>query len=633
MNRLPDAGSTPPAKKHRKTLGEGELTFSQDSMCQEDAHSWQFWSVEELAEQLALRGLQELAEKFQGEEIAGKHLHFVTDDKLKQMGIRKMGKILDFEKFLDDVGCKANKGSTYHPNTKIFNDPIHGHVELHPLCVKIIDTPQFQRLRFIKQLGACYFVFPGAAHNRFEHSIGVCHLAGQLTRTLQRRQPELMINDEDILCVEIAGLCHDLGHGPFSHLFDGEFIPLTSGAKWKHEDASVKMFDHLVHENNLGAVFSKFGLTDTDRIFIKEQIKGPPRERLTQTDYPYQGRSKEKEFLYEIVANKRNGIDVDKWDYFARDCYMLGIKNNFDHNRFMKFSRVICVEGVMQICARDKEASSLYDMFHTRSSLHRRAYQHRGNKIVEAMLLEAMIKADDHIKIPGANGSMVKMSKCIEDMVAYTRLTDHILNQIMLSTEPELEESRNIVNNIMCRKLYKCVGQSQPRPGRIISEEDIPLIKSQLIESMTEDDKESEVALEFEDIVVHLVYLDYGMKDKNPIENVRFYNKYDPNTAVEVRKTQVSHMLPEKFAEQMILVYCKDPQQKAKLGIAARCFENWCSKHNMETPKHFGWELTPVVKRGASQEAVSTPPDSRHPDGGRQETPHSAGKFKQKLSF
>lgn len=55
---------------------------------------------------------------------------------------------------------------------QVFNDPIHGHIELHPLLIKFIDTPQFQRLRNIKQLGGTYFVFPGASHNRFEHSIG-----------------------------------------------------------------------------------------------------------------------------------------------------------------------------------------------------------------------------------------------------------------------------------------------------------------------------------------------------------------------------------------------------------------------------------------------------------------------------
>ena len=60
----------------------------------------------------------------------------------------------------------------YYYFLKIVNDPIHGIIELHALCVKIIDTPQFQRLRFLKQLGMAYFVYPGASHNRFEHCIG-----------------------------------------------------------------------------------------------------------------------------------------------------------------------------------------------------------------------------------------------------------------------------------------------------------------------------------------------------------------------------------------------------------------------------------------------------------------------------
>ncbi|KAI4892676.1 hypothetical protein NFI96_028025 [Prochilodus magdalenae] len=209
---------------------------------------------------------------------------------------------------------------TYRVSCMVFNDPIHGHIELHPLLVQIIDTPQFQRLRHLKQLGGVYFVFPGASHNRFEHSVGVGHLAGRLVRVLSERQPELSISPQDILCVEIAGLCHDLGHGPFSHLFDGSFIPeVRPGLKWKHEQASVKMFDHLVKENNLEPVMEKYGLTPDDLIFIKEQIAGPlGSSASSDTEWPYKGRPEEKSFLYQIVANKKNGIDVDKWDYFAR---------------------------------------------------------------------------------------------------------------------------------------------------------------------------------------------------------------------------------------------------------------------------------------------------------------------------
>ncbi|XP_050960958.1 deoxynucleoside triphosphate triphosphohydrolase SAMHD1-like, partial [Labeo rohita] len=82
---------------------------------------------------------------------------------------------------------------------KIFNDPIHGHMELHPLLVKIIDTPQFQRLRRIKQLGGTYLVYPGASHNRFEHSLGVAYLAGRLVKVLHANQPELKITKQDFL--------------------------------------------------------------------------------------------------------------------------------------------------------------------------------------------------------------------------------------------------------------------------------------------------------------------------------------------------------------------------------------------------------------------------------------------------
>ncbi|CAL8392447.1 unnamed protein product [Gadus morhua 'NCC'] len=348
----------------------------------------------------------------------------------------------------------------------VFNDPIHGHIELEPLLVRIINTPQFQRLKNIKQLGGAYYVFPGASHNRFEHSIGVGYLAGTLAKTLRKNQPALNINDRDILCVQIAGLCHDLGHGPFSHLFDGMFIPEARpelAGKWTHEKASLALLDHLLEDNNLQ-------LPAADLIFIKELIDGPrPRDPpVPETEWPYKGRPKEKSFLYEIVSNKRNGIDVDKWDYFARDCHQLGIKNNFDHNRFIKFARVCEVKETRQICTREQEVGNLYDFFHTRNCLHRRAYQHKVKNIVETMIKEAFVLADQHLKFEGAGGNIFTMSTAIDDMVAYTKLTDNVFEQILYSTLTELDdprkvreltEAREILKNVLSRRLYKCVGQ------------------------------------------------------------------------------------------------------------------------------------------------------------------------------
>lgn len=154
---------------------------------------------------------------------------------------------------------------------KVFNDPIHGHIELPPLAVKIIDTPQFQRLRDLKQLGATYHVFYGATHNRFEHSIGVCHLATQMLEHLQRKQPDLNINSRDMKCVQIAALCHDLGHGPFSHMFDKFMEVARPQISWTHEYASEYMLEALVKFNDIKEI------DDAELDFIKDLIHGEAR--------------------------------------------------------------------------------------------------------------------------------------------------------------------------------------------------------------------------------------------------------------------------------------------------------------------------------------------------------------------
>ena len=90
---------------------------------------------------------------------------------------------------------------------------VHGQIDLHPTLWKIIDTPQYQRLRRCKQLGHASLVFQNATHSRFEHSVGVAYKAGKVVRRIQEKQPGLNVTAKDKLCVEIAALVHDLGHG------------------------------------------------------------------------------------------------------------------------------------------------------------------------------------------------------------------------------------------------------------------------------------------------------------------------------------------------------------------------------------------------------------------------------------
>ena len=96
----------------------------------------------------------------------------------------------------------------------------------------IVDTPQFQRLRYLKQTGVCHFVYPNATHTRFQHSIGVGHLAFKFAEKLRKENPQL-VDEKDSVCVMIAGLCHDLGHGPFSHLWEGFVHEVSITTKYR----------------------------------------------------------------------------------------------------------------------------------------------------------------------------------------------------------------------------------------------------------------------------------------------------------------------------------------------------------------------------------------------------------------
>jgi HD superfamily phosphohydrolase len=137
---------------------------------------------------------------------------------------------LSIEEFHSNLYANTSSFETTKNNRTIY-DPVHGHLELEDYAWEIIDTPEFQRLRNLFQLGNCNYVFPGATHTRFEHSIGVGYLsnrlASHLVESVNKNKSFRSSNintDFNLKCATLAGLLHDLGHGPFSHLFDRKVI-------------------------------------------------------------------------------------------------------------------------------------------------------------------------------------------------------------------------------------------------------------------------------------------------------------------------------------------------------------------------------------------------------------------------
>ncbi|RKP09607.1 HD phosphohydrolase domain-containing protein [Thamnocephalis sphaerospora] len=450
-----------------------------------------------------------------------------------------------------------------HLSDKIIRDPVHGYIRLDDACLEVVDTAQFQRLRDLKQLGTIYLVFPGGSHNRFEHSIGkliiihalagVSHLAGQMVETFQQKQPELELNESDIRCVKIAGLCHDLGHGPFSHVFDNEFIPQARpGYNWSHEQGSEMMLDYLVEENNLD-------LEQEDVRFIKDLIRGEPH---------YSAARDGKRFLFDIVANQRNSVDVDKFDYIARDCYNLGELTGYDCSRLMQSSRVLND----QICYYHKEVYNLYELFNTRYSLFKRVYSHSVGKALDLMITDAMLAADPYLHF----------SSAIDSGEDYMRLTDHIIKEIELSKAEagvELAESRRIIKRIRQRQLYRFVEE------RMIPVEYKAYLNKERINAREICAHQSEDAKICEqDVIVKWLTMGYGFKGKNPVDRIMFYSKFK-HEPFHIPREQVSALAPERFDETLVRVYSRDPTKVKVIQEAfGRLMDNFGQLRSATSP-------------------------------------------------
>jgi HD superfamily phosphohydrolase len=217
----------------------------------------------------------------------------------------------------------------------------------------------------------------------------------------------------------------------------------------------------------------------------------------------------------------------------------LGYKSSYDATRLMKFSKVL--DG--DICFSAKEVYNLYEMFHTRYSLHKQVYSHRVGKACEYMITDALLEADPVLKI----------SEMIYDREQYGNLTDSIVRTIESSRDPLLQASRDIIKRLRQRKLYKFVDEILLQPEQfdkvIITEEDIA--------SCSPSGK-----LRPSDIIIHNLAINYAMKDKNPVDNVRFYQQGNPSP-FNIKKEQVSLLIPDTFQEKSVRLYVRDESNAA----------------------------------------------------------------------
>ena len=229
---------------------------------------------------------------------------------------------------------------------KVVRDPVHGYIQLGESVIRLIDTPPFQRLRRVRQLGFSYLAYPGANHTRFEHSLGVYHLACQLTHLID----DVGVRRE----VEIAALLHDIGHGPFSHTTE-EII--WGWTRRRHTDVEDILAEHCLAE-----VFEADGISPKE---VVRHIRGETYES-------------------QILVSE---IDVDRMDYLVRDSHYTGAAYGLiDDERLLHVMRFYGKRfGVERGGLQAVEALLI-----SRFLMHPTVYYHHVSRIAETMCQKAI---------------------------------------------------------------------------------------------------------------------------------------------------------------------------------------------------------------------------------------------------
>jgi hypothetical protein len=295
-------------------------------------------------------------------------------------------------------------------------DPIHDFVRVYDNELKIIDTPIFQRLRRIRQLSGAHLIYPGAQHTRFEHSLGVMHIASMAGQALAEKG---IVSFDDIQNLRLAGLLHDIGHGPFSHLFEEIF---EEKRKISHEDLGRD----IILKTEIGDIISKNGF---DKKLVTKLAFGDSK----------------LQFMNEVISG---ALSADIMDYLLRDGYFTGAEHaKIDHHRLTH-----SLDVYKNKLALDKSSLVNFEtMMISRYQMFKAVYFHKTVRAGEVMLLEAMDLAEGELGLSSMN------------LDEYLQLSDDVILAKLLNLpehNSKLKASKKIATDYLNRNLFKSVFES-----------------------------------------------------------------------------------------------------------------------------------------------------------------------------
>jgi hypothetical protein len=242
---------------------------------------------------------------------------------------------------------------------EVVRDPLWNNIPLEPAALELLDTPVVQRLRYVRQLGHAFLVYPGATHSRFEHALGAYHLARRALTAFT--DAGVALEPAEGLRLRLAALLHDVGHYPFSHALEEAGLP-------HHEELAER---HLAHPD-LAAALEHAG---TPAAKLLPLIRGQSRDPLAG-----------------LVSGP---VDVDKLDYLSRDAAMCGVPYGVIDVERLLASLVLAPGpgGRIALAVHEKGLSALESLLFAKYQMYRTVYWHHAVRAATVMFKRLVRRA------------------------------------------------------------------------------------------------------------------------------------------------------------------------------------------------------------------------------------------------
>lgn len=322
---------------------------------------------------------------------------------------------------------------------KIVNDPVYGFINIpSEIIYDIIEHRYFQRLRRIKQLGLTDYVYPGAVHTRFQHTLGAVHLLNSAINTLKSKGINITQEEED--AVTLAILLHDIGHGPFSHTLEHVIVE-----KYSHEDLSLLYMEALNKE------FS--GKLDLTLKIFKDEYH--------------------KKFLHQLVSSQ---LDVDRMDYLRRDSFYSGVSEGvIGSDRIIKMLTVVDDQLVVEA----KGIYSIEKFLIARWLMYWQVYLHKTVVSTEQLLLKIfkrvkeLIIQNDAIELNDElNFFLKRTTQSVPDILEnFSKIDDtDIIAMVKIWSKNTDKILSELSNRLLYRRLFKIEIQDNPFKDSVIND-------------------------------------------------------------------------------------------------------------------------------------------------------------------